>query len=188
MSKLRYKDIKSKAQEFLALTSLTVDEFELLVPEFEKTFQEHMSKWRVDGKLRTKRRYVTYQNCPLATAEDRLLFVVSYEKSNPLQSNHGTLFGMRQGKVNRWLHVLLPVLRSTLRNWGVAPSRSVSELSERLGIAFREESEIATLGDAPLPLFAMMPRNAGLSVHKMPPNSKPAIAVRKRRIPSKICS
>jgi hypothetical protein len=188
MSKLRYEDVKSRAAEFLALTSLTVDEFELLVPEFEKAYQAHMSKWRVDGKQRTKRRYITYRNCPLATAEERLLFVLSYEKCNPLQSTHGTLFGMGQGKVNRWLHVLLPVLRSALRNLGVSPSRSVSELSERLGIVFREESEITAAGDAPLPLFAMMARNAGLSVRKMPPNRRSAIAARKRRIPSKICS
>ena len=42
MGKLRYTDVKSKEREFLALTGLTVDEFESLIPEFEKTFQAHM--------------------------------------------------------------------------------------------------------------------------------------------------
>ena len=52
MSKLQYIDVKSKRREFLTLTSLTVDEFELLVPEFEQAFQAQMSKWRLDGKAR----------------------------------------------------------------------------------------------------------------------------------------
>jgi hypothetical protein len=108
MSKLKYVDIKSNAAAFLSLTSLTVDEFEILVPQYEKAFQEHMVRWCVDGRRRTKRRYVTYQNCPLASAADRLLFVMSYLKGNPLQSAHGTLFGMAQCKTNTWLHILTP--------------------------------------------------------------------------------
>ena len=75
MNRLRYEDIKTKETEFLALTSLTVNEFEVLVPHFEKAFQAHMSKWCLDGKARTERSYSTYENCPLPTAEDRLLFV-----------------------------------------------------------------------------------------------------------------
>ena len=55
MSKLSYGEIKLKVEAFLALTGLTVEEFELVVPEFEKAFQTHMSKWRLDGKPRTKR-------------------------------------------------------------------------------------------------------------------------------------
>ena len=78
MGKLKYVEIKSRASEFLALTSLTVEEFEILGPHFEKAFQVHMSKWCVAGKLRKKRRYTTYETCPLATAEERLLFVMSY--------------------------------------------------------------------------------------------------------------
>lgn len=77
MSKLRFNEIKEQANEFLALTSLTVEEFGLLTPAFEQCFQAHMAVWRLDGKERTQRRYTTYQNCPLPTAEDRLLFVLS---------------------------------------------------------------------------------------------------------------
>jgi hypothetical protein len=39
MSKLSYGEIKLKVEAFLALTGLTVEAFELLVPAFEKTFQ-----------------------------------------------------------------------------------------------------------------------------------------------------
>lgn len=183
MSKLRYQEIKGRPQEFLALTSLTVDEFEILVPHYEKAYQEHMAQWCLDGSVRTKRRYTTYQNCPLATAEDRLLFALSYLKGNPLQSVHGTMFGMAQCKVNTWLHVLLPVLRTTFRNLGLAPCRSVSELAERLEITLRFEGGILPDGEAPLPLFAMMAPNEVLNDPRMPPNSKRAIAVSNRRTP-----
>jgi len=181
MGKLKYVEIKSKATEFLALTSLTVNEFEMLVPHHEKAFQDHMFEWCLDGTRRTKRRYTTYQNCPLATAEDRLLFVLSYLKGNPLQSAHGTLFGMAQCKTNTWLHVLLPVLRTTFHTLELAPCRSVSELAERLDLALLFEGGVAADGEAALPLFAMMARNDELRAPKIQQNRRRAIAARTTR-------
>ena len=183
MSKLRYSEIKLKGDAFLALTGVTVDEFEKLLPTFEKAFQAHMAKWRLDGKPRTKRSYTTYENCPLPTAEDRLLFVLSYVKGNPLQSNHGVLFGMAQGKTNRWLHTLLPVLRATFRNLGVAPARSIQELATRLEGAVVDTDEKVLPSDKSLPLFVMTAQNDALSAPKMRLNRPHAIAVRKEHIP-----
>lgn len=183
MSKLRYAEIKLKPNEFLAFTSLTVEEFELLVPAFEKAFQEHMSKWRLDGKPRTKRSYTTYTNSPLPTAEERLLFALSYLKGNPLQSNHGLLFGMRQNKTNEWLHVLLPVLRTTFRNLELAPARSIQELTERM----EERIEIAEDGSLPVeempPFFVMMAQKEQSTAPKMRLNRKRTTAARKRDTP-----
>ena len=183
MNRVRYEDVKSKEREFVALTSLTVAEFERLVPEFEAAFQRYMAVWRLDGKPRTKRRYTTYQNCPLPTAEDRLLFVLSYVKSNALQSHHGLLFGMGQGKTNVWLHVLLPVLRESLRTLGVAPSRSMSELAEQLGSTRPEASDAAAGPVAPPPLFVMTARNGALSAPKLRRNRPFTIAARKKVTP-----
>ncbi len=183
MSKLSYAEIRWKADSFLALTGLTVEEFERLVPEFEQAFQAHMSKWRLDGQPRTKRSYTTYENCPLPTAADRLLFVLSYVKGNPLQSNHGLLFGMVQGKTNRWLHTLLPVLRATFRNLGVAPARGIQELAVRLEGATVKPADDSHTPEAPLPLFAMTPQNGALNVPRMRLNRQHAIAARKKRIP-----
>lgn len=178
MGKLRYIEIKSKATEFLALTSVSIDEFEILVPHFEKAYQEHMTTWCMNGQLRRKRSYTTYGTCPLATAADRLLFVMSYVKGNPIQSIHGTLFGMAQSKVNLWLHVLLPVLRVTFRNLGLAPSRSVSELAERLEITLQFEGGVIADDETALPLFVMMAPNGKSSVPKMRQNRERAIAAR----------
>jgi hypothetical protein len=53
-----------------------VDEFPRLVPPFEAAFQAQMASWRLDGQLRTARRYTTYKHCPLPTPEDRRFFIL----------------------------------------------------------------------------------------------------------------
>ena len=67
--------------------------------------------------------------------EDRLLFILVYLKTYPLQVVQGRLFGMGQSKAHQWIHVLLVVLRATLRPLGEAPTRSVQALAQRLGVA-----------------------------------------------------
>jgi len=68
----------------------------------------------MEGKPRTGRRYSQYANCPLPSAEDRLLFILSYLKVAALQVAHGALFGMTQSNANKWIHVLLVVPHQTL--------------------------------------------------------------------------
>jgi hypothetical protein len=128
--------------EFLDFTSLTLDEFQHLVPPFEAAFHARMATWRMDGKPRTARRFTVYKNCPLPTAEDRLLFILTYLKTYALQVVHGRLFGMVQGKANQWIHLLLPALLAALRALGDAPARSLTALAQRLGVA---EADAATV-------------------------------------------
>jgi hypothetical protein len=94
MAHLQFTDVQDRPTEFLDLTSLTRDEFQILVPPFEAAFQAHMAVWRLDGKPRTARRFSVYQNCPLPTPEDRLLFILAYVKTYSLQVVQGRLFGM----------------------------------------------------------------------------------------------
>jgi hypothetical protein len=76
MADVRFADLQSRPTEFLDFTSLTLDAFQHLVAPFEAAFQAHMREWRLDGKPRTARRFTVYQNCPLATPEERLLFIL----------------------------------------------------------------------------------------------------------------
>src|SRR5438105_14682259 len=135
MVAIRFADLQSRPTEFLDFTSLTLDEFQLLVPPFEAAFQAHMASWCLDGKPRTARRFTIYQNCPLPTPEDRLLFMLVYLKTYALQVVQGRLFGMVQGKANQWIHVLLPALLAALRTLGDAPARSLTALAQRLGVS-----------------------------------------------------
>ncbi len=98
MASVRFIDVQARPTEFLDLTSLTLDEFQQLVPPFEAAFQAHMAAWRLDGKPRTARRFSVYQNCPLPTPEDRLFFLLTYLKTYTLQVVQGRLFGMRRVK------------------------------------------------------------------------------------------
>src|SRR5882724_4994049 len=124
MAGLRFTELQSRPLAFLDFTSVTLDEFQQLVPPFEAAFQARMAAWRMDGKPRTARRFTVYHNCPLPTPEDRLLFILTYLKTYALQVVQGRLFGMGQSKAHQWLHVLLAVLQATLRTLGDAPSRS----------------------------------------------------------------
>src|SRR6059058_2711731 len=142
MASVRFTDVQSRPAEFLDLTSLTLNEFQQLVPPFETALQAHLATWRLDGKPRTARRFTVYKNCPLPTPEDRLFFILVYLKTYALQVVHGRLFGMGQSKANQWIHVLLPTLLAALRALGDAPTRSLTALAQRLGVS---EADAATV-------------------------------------------
>src|SRR5437764_5968746 len=142
MAGVRFTELQSRPMEFLDFTSVTRAEFPQLVPPFETAFQCYMAVWRMDGKPRTARRFTVYQNCPLPTPADRLLFILTYVKTYALQVVQGRLFGMVQGKANRWIHILLPTLLAALRALGDAPARSLTALAQRLGVS---EADAATV-------------------------------------------
>src|SRR5262249_46778167 len=142
MAGLRYAELQSRPREFLDFTSVTLDEFQQLVPPFEAAFHARMVTWRMDGKPRTARRFTVYTNCPLPTPEDRLLFILTYLKTSALQVVHGRLFGMVQGKAHQWIHVLFPASPPAPRALGAPPPRSLMALAQRLGVS---ETEAATL-------------------------------------------
>src|SRR2546427_12325766 len=124
MAYFQFTDVQDRPTEFLDMTSLTLDEFQQLVPPFEAAFQAHMAAWRLDGKPRTARQFSVYKNSPLPTPEDRLGFLLTYLKTYSLQVVQGRLFGMGQSKANQRNHVLLPALLEALRTLGAAPARS----------------------------------------------------------------
>src|SRR4051794_33648597 len=101
MTGVRFADVQGRPAEFLNLTSLTLEEFEVLVAPFEAAFQDHMAAWRLDGKPRTSHRFTVYRTCPLATPEDRLFFLLTYLKTYTVQVVQGRLFGMSQSKANQ---------------------------------------------------------------------------------------
>ena len=202
MAGVRFTELQSRPMAFLDFTSVTLDEFQQLVPPFETAFQCHMAAWRMDGKSRTARRFTVYKTCPLPTPEDRLVFILTYVKTYALQVVQGRLFGMVQSKTNRWIHVLLPALLAALRALGDAPARSLTALAQRLGISEADAATVVTpleeapapVGGAPgatphSPLVPMTGRNGASSAPKSLLNRKQVIAGRKETIPSKMsCS
>jgi len=199
MASVRFTDVQARPTEFLDFTSLTLEEFQTLVPPFEAAFQAHMAVWRLDGKPRTARQFTVYKNCPLPTPEDRLFFILVYLKTYALQVVQGRLFGMGQSKANQWIHMLLPALLTALRALGDAPARSLTALAQRLGVS---ETDAATLvaplveepvpvvaGAAAAPVSPLLPMTApsgGSSAPRTLLNRRNVIVARKRITRSKM--
>src|SRR5216683_2581931 len=196
MASVRFTDVQARPTEFLDFTSLTLEEFQTLVPPFEAAFQAHMAAWRLDGKPRTARQFAVYKNCPLPTPEDRLFFMLVYLQTYALQVVQGRLFGMGQSKANQWIHVLLPALLAALRTLGDAPARSLTALAQRLGGSEAEAATVVVpLEEAPAPvvtgptaasaspLLPMTAPNGASSAPKTLLNRPHVIAARKRTIP-----
>jgi hypothetical protein len=142
MGSLQFTDVQSRPTEFLDFTSLTLEEFQTLVPPIE-------AAWRLDGTPRTARQFAVYKNCPLPTPDDRLFFLLTYLKTYALQVVQGRLFGMGQSKAHQWIHVLLPALRPL----GDAPARSLTALAQRLGVSEADAATVVVpLEEGPAPL------------------------------------
>ena len=194
MASIQFADVQSRPTEFLDFTSLTLEEFQQLVPPFEAAFHAHMATWRLDGKPRTARQFAVYKNCPLPTPEDRLFFLLTYLKTYSLQVVQGRLFGMGQSKANQWIHVLLPALLTALRTLGDAPARSLAALAQRLGVSEADAATVvgslegepapvvAPVTAPPSPLLPMMGLNGASSAPKTLLNRKRVIAARERTI------
>jgi len=65
----------------------------------------------------------------LPQMEDKLLFILVFQKTNPLQTMHGLQFQLSQPQANYWIHHLLPVLQRALAALGVAPERDASRVA-----------------------------------------------------------
>jgi Helix-turn-helix of DDE superfamily endonuclease len=192
MASVRFIDVQSRPTEFLDFTSLTLEEFQTLVPPFEAAFQARMAAWRLDGNPRAARQFTVYKNCPLPTPHDRLFFILVYLKTSALQVVHGRLFGMGQSKANQWMHVLLPSLLAALRALGDAPARSLTALAQRLGVTQAdaaavvtplEEPELVATGPTTIPASPLVPMtapNGASSAPKILLNRKRVIAARKK--------
>lgn len=119
---LTYEALKKKPKDLLALTGLARREVERLLPAFERALRAAAAK--TTPKAKKHRRAPGAGRKPgRVTAEDKLLFVLVYTKTYPLQVVHGQLFGMSQASANEWLHFLLPILATALDVLGVMPAR-----------------------------------------------------------------
>jgi hypothetical protein len=70
-----YEEVITRAGSLRAMTGLSEQEFQALLPPFEQAFMAYMQDHTIDGQPRTVRRYSTYDTCPLPMiAENSSLF------------------------------------------------------------------------------------------------------------------
>jgi len=121
---IKYSQLKEKPKEFLAATGLKGEEFERILPVFkEKLAALHPPELTKRGKPRQRRAGAGPKET-LQTDEDKLLFILIYQKTYPIQTMLGLQFELSQPQANYWIHLLLPILRQTLAEMGFAPERN----------------------------------------------------------------
>ena len=195
MGSVRFTDLQTRPPAVVDLTSLTLKEFRPLVPPFEAAFQTHLAEWRLDGQPRTARRYTTDQHGPLPTPEERLLCILVYLQTSPLQVVQGRLFGMGQSQAHQWMHVLFVVLQGTRRPLGDAPTRSVTALAQRSGVAEATAAAVAAPPTTSTPPAAApgsglpgVPTRSGGHHHANPAAARPGSHARAERGASAPCA
>jgi Helix-turn-helix of DDE superfamily endonuclease/DDE superfamily endonuclease len=125
---LSYDTLKDKPREFLAATGLRLAEFERLLPAFQAAYEhQYPPDLTYEGKVRQRGAGGGAKGI-LPSFADKLLFILVYQKTNPLQVMHGLQFALSQSQANYWIHRLLPVVQHALRAMGQAPERDAQRV------------------------------------------------------------
>ena len=127
---LRYVELKEKQKDFLAATGLRLEEFECLLPTFEKCFQLSTKPTPKATKKKKRRAAGGGRKGKISTLNDKLLFILSYQKTAQLQTMHGLQFGLSQPQANYWIHRLLPILQKSLAEMGMKPEREGKKVAD----------------------------------------------------------
>jgi hypothetical protein len=127
---ITYEALQTDRRQFLALTGLTLSEFQRLLTAFPQAYQQlYPANQTAQGQPRQR---AVGGGCKgrLEQPEDMLLFLLVYLKTYPLQAVMAELFDLSQPRVNYWIHRLLPVLRLALDDLGVLPERDPTHFAQ----------------------------------------------------------
>ena len=128
---LRYENLKDKPETFLAFTGLEVKEFQILLQAFTVAWERYVQQNSLPIEVR-QRDYGGGRKANLATCEEKLLFILIYFKTYPLQKVLAFHFDMSQSQTCEWIHVLSEVLRQSLSERGHTPERDPQKVKELL--------------------------------------------------------
>jgi len=124
-----YDHLKDHPRDFLAATGLTLAEFARLLPAFEAAYADLYPPHLTAAGQARQRQAGGGAKGGLADWEDKLLFILVYQKTYPLQTMQGLHFGLSQPPANDWIHRLLPVLQRALQTLGMLPERDGSQVA-----------------------------------------------------------
>ena len=134
---MNYTKIRGNEKQFLSITSLSVEKFDELLPRFEYCWEDYIHHYTLDGQPRV-RPYVAVEGEFLPSIEEKLFFILAYQKNACLQEFFAASFDTEQSICNKWIHILSPILaQALLPN---APKRDTQDVNWQL--------EGSYLGDA----------------------------------------
>jgi hypothetical protein len=126
---LDYDGLKQDERKFVALMGITPSEFQRLLPAFTRAYARAFPPTTTQAGKPRQRRPGAGRKAVLLRPEDKLLFILVYQKAYPLQELLGSLFDLSQSRVNRWVHRLLPILVRALERLGFLPERNPSRFA-----------------------------------------------------------
>jgi len=126
---LDYESLKRNERKFVAHTGITPTEFQQLLPAFTRAYERAFPSHKTQAGRPRQRRLGGGRKAVLLRPEDKLLFILVYQKAYPLQALLGSLFDLSQSRVNRWVYRLLPVLVRALDRLGFLPERNPRRFS-----------------------------------------------------------
>lgn len=130
---MKYEQWVKNPIRFVAMTGYSIERFTALLPVFKDRHDIYFRKHLQNGKPRSgSRSYSFYKNSALPTYEERLAFILSFLKLNPLQEHHSDTFGLEQKQCNEFIHTLKQILDKTLESLGAMPAKTDEELQDKL--------------------------------------------------------
>jgi len=114
------------------VTGLTPKEFGMLRPVFAELYEQARADTTQRGTAR-RRAVGGGRKGQLRTAEQKLLFILVYQKASPLQALLGEVFELSQSRGNYGVHHVLPCLQQTLEALEVMPARKPSQFARHGG-------------------------------------------------------
>lgn len=103
------------------LTSLTAQEYQILLKEFDYRAIQKMKRYTLQGYERKRIQQKESRNSSLLGSVKKLDFMLLYLKENMNQHVIGAFYKMSQSKVSQWFSYLLPVLEKSLKELNFIP-------------------------------------------------------------------
>ena len=111
-----------------ALTGMTINEFNSLLPGFEAQLQ--IQKKIINKTKKRKRKEGAGPKPILNDPEKKLFFILFYIKCYPTFDLAGFYFNANRSQPFRWFNALLPVIEKTLNREAVLPERQINSPEE----------------------------------------------------------
>ncbi len=137
---LRYENLKNKPKTFRAFTGLDAAEFQVLLKPFGVAWERYVQEHSLPSDVR-QREYGGGRKARLATCEEKLLFILVYYKTYPLQEVLAFHLDMSQGQACQWVHILSEVLQNALGELDQLPERDPQKVKERLAACMNESQQ-----------------------------------------------
>lgn len=133
-----FEEIRDERQ-FKALTGVSCEEFEKIIPVFSECYEKSAQEAYENGERR--RRPGGGRKGGLKTMKDKLFFILFYLKNYPTFDVLGYEFGLDRSKACVNVHKISKVLLDSLFELGVLPKREFSS-AEEMAEAFENTKKI----------------------------------------------